>query len=178
LVTLEGHAQKVEYPPLLPHGFHARELSSLMEEFVNPFPESETRATLLEDFALLFRSLHKAGIVGQIWLDGSFLTTKPNPGDIDFILVIETVFFDSSSASQQALIESFSDDDTICDTNVLYVFPPEQSDNISQTDYWKSRFGSSADGTVLKGIVTLEIQEGGDSDDTTDDGSSEEDTAG
>jgi uncharacterized protein DUF6932 len=102
--TLERARQKQEFPPLLPRGFHVREIPALHGEFVEAFPESETRESLLSDMVALVDQLQKEKIVGDIWLDGSFVTEKVNPNDIDFILVVESSLYDEGTAAQRQLM--------------------------------------------------------------------------
>src|ERR1700733_2464521 len=53
---------------------------------VDKFPDSITRRGLMDDFEAVLGRLTQSRIEGEVWLDGSFVTSKVNPRDIDFIL--------------------------------------------------------------------------------------------
>lgn len=66
------------------------------------------------------------GVEGDIWLDGSFITEKINPRDIDFILVLKSKFYDEASARQRDAVEVLLDGKLwempfLCDTNYVMV---------------------------------------------------------
>ena len=70
----------------LPPGIH----QATWEEFHLRFGVSETRKKLLEDLAAALHSLQAAGC-RLVYIDGSFVTGKPNPGDYDLCWSIESV---------------------------------------------------------------------------------------
>ena len=162
LWTLDGPNQKEEFPPLLPQGFHDRTLDSLGAEFLEPFPVSVTRALLLQELSRVVTDLAAKGVRGYVWLDGSFITAKVDPNDIDFLLVMESDLYDAASEDQRGVVDALMAESPICDTNVMFLFPPEVTDNQNQIDYWTRRFGRSASGTVLKGIVRIALEGGED----------------
>lgn len=57
--------------------------------FVSSFPKSATRAPLFSDFSTYMLNV-KSVIHGDFhqWIDGSFITNKLNPKDIDFVIFI------------------------------------------------------------------------------------------
>lgn len=100
--------------------------------------------------------LNNMGLNGTIWLDGSFLTDKTDPADIDCLLVptenslIAAV--QTHSATLNALIAQ-GEAKTLygCD---LYLC---QTGNINQLSYWRGWFGFGRDGRTAKGIATLTL---------------------
>jgi hypothetical protein len=64
--------------------------------FVNQFDKSETRRLIFDNYLLYCQDLKKTiGIGFNQWIDGSFVSNKVNPQDMDFI-----TFFDSKIYSQ------------------------------------------------------------------------------
>lgn len=63
---------------LLPSGIHF----SNWGEFENRFANNQHRTTLLTGLKKALKLLHKFGCT-EIYLGGSFVTSKPEPGDID-----------------------------------------------------------------------------------------------
>ena len=78
--------QKPDFPALLEPGMHPLTLESPHELAVAPFPNDSRRAELYEKLRLWASALRASGVRGTLWLDGSFLTEKVGPSDIDCIL--------------------------------------------------------------------------------------------
>ena len=165
---MDGPNQKEEYPPLLPQGFHDRTLDFLGAEFSKPFPTSATREALLEELTRVVRELEAEGVCGIIWVDGSFVTAKVDPQNIDFLLVMESELYDAASEDQRRVVDALMEDSPSCDTNVMFLFPLEVTDNQTQIDDWTQRFGNSASGRVLKGVVRIALEGGSDGDGDSD----------
>jgi hypothetical protein len=76
-------------PPLqsnfLPIGVHECTIEELVS---SPFCSNERRRELVQKLTSYITNLHRVGITGWIILDGSFVTSKELPGDIDIILVL------------------------------------------------------------------------------------------
>ena len=51
------------------------------------------------------RRLAQAGIVGELWINGSFLTEKVDPEDVDASLRISSALWDNASEEQRAVLE-------------------------------------------------------------------------
>lgn len=113
---------------------------------------------------LVVEGLKAKGISGAIWLDGSFVTEKINPKDIDFILVAESRVYDDATAEQLELLDGLTDGEMwkpplLCDTNAAYIDPPEQQGTSNVIEYWTNRFGFSLADRTPKGIVVIQLGE-------------------
>ena len=75
--------------PLFQAGFKDIGIDELEDVFVSPFENSERRAYLLERFMALIDKFKETGISSEVWIDGSFATKKPEPGDIDMIFFVD-----------------------------------------------------------------------------------------
>jgi len=82
--------------PIWPPGFVTLTLEEVKAKCVSAFPESRTRRKLLADLELVVQRLKAFGVSGELWIDGSFVTAKLDPADLDFILVAEADQYDSS----------------------------------------------------------------------------------
>jgi hypothetical protein len=78
----------MEYRPLYQAGFKDINESDLKSVFVEPFENPERREYLLSRFSALLDRFKEVGISSEVWIDGSFSTEKPEPGDIDMIFFI------------------------------------------------------------------------------------------
>lgn len=56
-------------------------------------------------FEAVFERALAVGIEGETWIDGSFLTKKIDPGDIDFIFLMDARFYESGTEEQYDFIE-------------------------------------------------------------------------
>ncbi len=87
--------------PLLEPGFHDYPLENLKESLaalcVKPFV-SRRRELLLDSFIDFICGAESLGIFTEFWLDGSFLTDKESPNDIDLVLFFDSVAMCISSA--------------------------------------------------------------------------------
>jgi len=72
---------------LLPQGIHACSLRELQHRFCR-FQGSDRRPRLFARLEEFLAEVKSSGIVVAVILDGSFVTAKAEPGDIDMILVL------------------------------------------------------------------------------------------
>jgi len=72
---------------LLPEGLHLCSLDELQERF-GQFQISARRPTLFRKFTELVHEIRATGLVTWLVVDGSFVTAKPEPEDVDLILVL------------------------------------------------------------------------------------------
>lgn len=159
-----AYGEAEEYPPLWPQGFHQVSLTDIENACVAPFEISITRPDLMAAFQLVVEQLKEKGISGTIWLDGSFVTKKINPSDIDFILVADSRVYDEANEEQREVLDGLTDGEMwrpplLCDTNAAYIDPPEQEGTSNVLDYWTNRFGFSLTDRTPKGILVIELGE-------------------
>lgn len=74
---------KPEYDPLLPAGIHQMTLAQLKTGFVDKFPGSKRREEIFQHFVDFLRFVTLIDVIEEIWIDGSFVTEKDEPDDID-----------------------------------------------------------------------------------------------
>ena len=55
---------------------------------VKPFGTSETRNRIFDGLGRYLNDCQTHGISGRIWIDGSFVTGKNDPGDVDVISLV------------------------------------------------------------------------------------------
>lgn len=73
---------KTDYEPLFAPGIQNVLFSDLEEVFVSPFNSGERRHFLCERLKSFVEVLFSLHVPFEIWIDGSFCTMKPEPGDI------------------------------------------------------------------------------------------------
>lgn len=139
MTPIRPTAVKIEYPPLLAPGFHDIDESHLDELFVHPFPDSTGRRRLVEGLRTLLSVLQQVSITFEVWLDGSFTTSKPEPVDVDLVVFIDPEETEQLSATQEDILRQLSDNNDVrmkynCD---LYF---SLSNDPARRSYWRGWF--------------------------------------
>ncbi len=147
---------KTDSPPLLSGGLHPMSLEEFRAIAVDPFPSSERRPMLYANLEAYLRQVAETGLTGSIWLDGSYLTHKQEPDDIDLVIVFDGTSANAlpDQAQQQLLI--LLDQNTQHGRYKLHVFAIEKDDNEGK-NYWLGFFGTLRDGVTPKGMAELRI---------------------
>ena len=73
---------------LLPPGIWPCTLPEIERTLVRPYIASRTRASIFGGLQFYLRDCQQLGIGGRVWIDGSFVTGKTDPADIDLISVV------------------------------------------------------------------------------------------
>ncbi|HEX4334535.1 MAG TPA: hypothetical protein VH062_01405 [Polyangiaceae bacterium] len=102
--------------------------------------------------------LAAAGVAGNATclLNGSFTTSKVDPGDMDLVVEVDVAILMNSVAVQALLAGSASKPRYSCDAYVVPVFPPTDPQYTTVTEhlraYWRKWFGQDRAG-LKKGRV-------------------------
>lgn len=72
---------------LLPPGVHDCAMEEVRKRF-GSFQTTDRRCHLYEELQSYIADVRSTGLAIAIIIDGSFVTSKPDPGDIDLILVL------------------------------------------------------------------------------------------
>jgi hypothetical protein len=158
-------AIKPEFPPLLPFGFHLKTEQELHEMLVVAFPLSTRRAALWQNLLWLVDELKSRGIKCRLWLDGSYLTKKIDPDDIDLIVEVSIDKLQNATPKQQELLEALSqlryhDEPKKLHTFVIFTAPighvaRPQAEKLNAR--WTNDFGYSLVKREPKGIALMEV---------------------
>lgn len=156
-------SDKPEYPALLPQGLHPISTRALQRMCVGAFPLSQTRESIMRGLDCIVERLESAGFEGELWLNGSFLTEKIDPQDVDIVLRLSGEFYDRMSPSQSYILKWWVQTDLFpgycCDTYFFVDFKagdPRQNDGDRMRRYWLDLFGTSRVGDP-KGIGVLHL---------------------
>lgn len=143
-----------EYEPLFPAGFHDILESSLEKLFVEPFGSgNERRAALCGGLRAWLGELKGTGVRAEVWVDGSFVTFKPYPNDVDIVCVIDRDSVYKLDYSMRSRLAGLFYIPAIklgygCHT---FYFLGGDADNFNR---WAKRFGCGRDG-MPKGIPKI-----------------------
>lgn len=156
-----------EYPPLLPPGLHTMTLDQLHTLCVVGFPLSVERLPIWLGLRTVVTTLTNSGIVGDLWVDGSFLTRKMAPRDADVVLCLDGNWYDNQStlAHEQVIawLSTNLKPTLLCDSYVFFEFPashPLHDEGVYWRDYWLNLYGYDRD-QQPKGIAMISLNRGG-----------------
>ena len=161
----------MDYPPLLAQGLHPRNWTELHDLCATGFPLSQSRATLLAGLRAIVDRLCAENIVGDLWVDGSLLTQKLEPSDVDFVLILQPQVYLNGTPGQRAMIEWLGTRDVAvraqtkhdygCDTYICFDTPPGHPlyPGRDMRQYWQNQFGNDRSSSP-KGIAVLMIPGG------------------
>jgi len=85
----------------LPAGIHQATLAEVIEHFGSSTPQRRIIAKRLEH---IYTLATKTGQVARFIIFGSFVTAKPDPGDVDVFILMEDSFDASQLSGETALI--------------------------------------------------------------------------
>ena len=147
---------KPDFPMLLKPGIHKLSMAELHSLAVAPFA-SQRRDDLYQLFSNWQNAIRQAGVAGVLWIDGSYLTEKPEPGDIDCVLWQPQWRKQTpiTPADQQAIINLMDHGGVKAVYNLdLYV---EQAVNFDRQAYWSGVLGFGHDRTKAKGFAEIAL---------------------
>lgn len=164
---------KPEFPPMFGPGFHPMTLAEVRARCVDAFPLSRTRGQIMKGLEAVVGRLTTGGIVGTLWIDGSFLTQKIDPEDVDLLLRLPGDFLENATAEQQAAFDWYAEDDRKTSDHCDCYWLIEPASGVTEHTggdlehltgewmlaYWIRQFGFSR-GDDLKGIATVELRGG------------------
>ncbi len=138
-------------------------MDELYRVCVDGFPLSATRKAIFENLLEVVRALAKNAIAGDLWVDGSFVTSKFNPRDVDVVLCVSSDLYDNCSSEQRAVFDWIESErlhtDYRCDGYISIEWPvghPLHGEGIETREYWRRLFGHTREGHE-KGIPIVRL---------------------
>ena len=117
----------------------------------------------MNDIEKVVTTLQGANVVGQLWVDGSFVTEKLDPKDVDVALRFDAVWYHSASQNQQAAVQWLNQNvrkiGMLCDSYTFPKYPRgHQLHAIGEYlyAYWLKQFGFSRS-AKMKGIPFVRL---------------------
>jgi hypothetical protein len=145
-----------EYPPLFPNGFKDIQEQDLHNEFVECFNYGKDhRTNLLIGFGQFLKQFKELNLTAEVWIDGSFATTAPDPDDVDVVFYFVPSEVDKLTDEKKEKFERlFLNREFMKKLYQVEVFYGIMGDT---NDYsqWRSIFGTCYDNTTPKGIFRL-----------------------
>jgi hypothetical protein len=149
---------KVEFPPLLSAGFHEMLLLALRQLCVDGFPFSTTRARLMGGIEAICGSLSTGLVPAAVWIDGSFMTQKIDPADVDLAVRLSYAALPNPGPEQRALFARIATKQFAgCDSFIFVEYPeghPQHAVGDMMRAYWQRQFGFGRE-DQFKGIAVI-----------------------
>lgn len=99
------------FKPLLEEGIHKKTLEETKLICVLPFTNETNRDIIWQNFLIFIDEIAKFNIPYKLWIDGSFVTDKPFPSDIDITFIAKEEDVDSIMQSEkERFFKIFCDD--------------------------------------------------------------------
>lgn len=154
----------MEPTPLLGPGMHVLSLAELRNLAVINFPTSSRRTRLFEDFVQLLQTLQRYGVECDIWIDGSFLTEKNDPSDIDLTALFDINAFGSfSQLAQEFCLQTLNGGKKFLpdlDTFITFMVsdPNHPQSKLDGRNYWAKQWGVDRE-NWCKGYVCIRVRQ-------------------
>lgn len=101
---------KTEFPPLLASGIVPHSMAELYAIAVDAFPRSKSRPMLWDSLSQFCEEFENHGLLpAKILIDGSFLTEKLDPQDIDLWVELETAKIECAEEPCQEFLNKICD---------------------------------------------------------------------
>ena len=156
-------SEKPEFRPLLEPGLHVMSLDDLENLTVNNFPLSTVRSKYMNNLRTLLTQLSNVDVIGEVWVNGSFLTEKIDPEDVDVLLRCPAAEHDNGARTKRSAIDwsvaRERHEDLSCDAYLLPEYPvgdPLQATSDQIREYWQYWFGTDRSGAP-KGIAVVRL---------------------
>lgn len=114
----------------------------------------------MEGLERVIERLVNASLHVDVWVDGSFLTTKRDPNDADIVISVPVELYEGGDQRQKEALEWIKANQKgnhKCDSYIFFVFPDGDARavyNDYNYAYWIRQFGFSR-GEEIKGIAVL-----------------------
>lgn len=156
---------KPEFPPLLPPGLHVIPEAALYTLTVESFATSTRRQPLWDSLMEFCEDLRNDGMIpSQLWLNGSFLTEKIEPDDIDLIVEADLAVIDNSLANNGMAVDIANNiwhgGPRCLHTFLLPIYPVIHAHfgaYVAARARWQRDWGHALLSRQPKGIAVLEV---------------------
>ena len=132
---------KPSFPALLNPGIHECSLDDVRKLCVDPFPNSNRRPLIWDRFEPFVSQLTALGLPFEMWIDGSYLSEKPEPEDIDVVLFITPKDLSAMPPQQQQMARNLLGN--IPRTKQRYLTDVRTADPTNPDDrmHWRGVYG-------------------------------------
>jgi hypothetical protein len=144
-------------------GRHVATLEEIETTLVGAFPGSTTRSRLFDRYELIRRAILRLVPIREQWLNGSFVSDKLDPGDIDVVTVLDSDHTDQLDDAEELLLspllaQDFTRDIHGCHSFAVAYYPDghaARAEYEAQAAYWDRQWGHDRDDRAKGYIVVM-----------------------
>lgn len=148
------------YPPIFPPGFFEVTVEALEERFVASDFDTPLRRRLTAQVRLFVTGLARLGVHGEVWIDGSYATRKPDPRDVDVVLLVSIADVEAAPATDASTTLKHymtREGRDYVRTRWHVDFYVVDANNPDECDYWEDLLSRNPDQHNRKGIPFVRI---------------------
>ncbi len=149
-------------------GIYKIDINTFIEKFVDSYPNSNTREKIFAGYCDYCKFLSSFNFVKRQWINGSYITKKIDPNDIDIVFFVDSRAFNSNESLISYIKTLETDYDYVCtkyscDTHFVTEYPEDDIRYLMYKEsaaYWsdvKKGVYSTDKYGVAKGMVELEF---------------------
>lgn len=144
-----------DFNPLLTAGYHPMTWQALEATCLTPFTNSTTRPTLTKQLEQFLNELRGLGLKGELWVDGSYVTDKLDPGDVDLVYVPDLACAPALENNYARIHLLFAQLGAKALYNChAFLVDPADTDTLA---YWRGLFGFCRDAKTPKGLIVITL---------------------
>jgi hypothetical protein len=148
----------------LPAGRHKATIADIEAALVSAFPTSTSRRPLFDRWVLVREAVARIVPITAEWVNGSFVTTKVDPKDIDVVTHLEGAGYEQLDEVQRVTLVGLVGGKRSkplhgCDSFALVEYPdghPARAAYTMASRYWESVWGTHRDGRP-KGYIEVVV---------------------
>jgi len=146
---------------LIPADIIEVELSTFKACFVDAFPNSKTRKRLFENYLrYIYRFQDEVFPIFEQWINGSFVTKKENPNDIDLVTFLDFKAYDLRGDKILDKFWTFSLEEQGIDSYIVKEFPkkhPFYKEYLEFQKIWHERYLLGRQ-EIPKGFIKIKFE--------------------
>ena len=159
-----GVGWKYDYEPLLAPGRHAMTLDQIEALVVKRFPGNRRRLTLFQRLEQFVQDVLRLEIPCEVWLDGSLLTQKADPDDLDVSVIVDKEVVDALCTEHYATVKMITEQREDGVDAFLFVRYPMhdplyKNELMDPGHYWGECYGLEHSKQWCKGYVVMRLRE-------------------
>ncbi len=148
-----------EYGNLTPYKIIEVDLATFEAYFVTAFPNSKTRKRLFENYLrYIYRFQDEVFPFFEQWINGSFVTQKENPKDIDLVTFLDYSVYEKRGDKILDKFWSFSLEDEGIDSYLVKDYPKNHllyMKTLEKKDVWLKLYANNRAKIPTKGFLKI-----------------------
>ena len=147
------------HPPLFRPGLHPIAIEALEETFLPPELDTPLRRRLTTQLRLFVGRLAGLGVHGDIWINGSYATKKPDPRDVDLLLLVSPAALRVPTPEDMTTLKRYMTRDGRSEIRSKWQvdFYVADTNSAAERDYWQDWLSRNPDQSNRKGIPFVTI---------------------